>query len=178
MLIEIWFYCAHWRSSTGNPVLGLFYSWQKSRFSLILLLVPWDPASCVVISLILCCFPLFQSNHWDVSRTLVAERYLKWTAAIPWWKISIESAQTPFWNVAWLPWDLVTEFLLYSTRDGVLLDAWLIWHTGSTDHPIDAEMAKEARGPMTCIPCMVSLNQDFRRKLRSNFPFVTLKMPA
>ena len=178
MLIEIWFYCAHWRSSTGNPVLGLFYIWQKSRFSLILFLVPWDPAPCVVISLILCCFPLFQSNHWDVSRTLVVERYLKWTAAIPWWKISIESAQTPFWNVAWLPWGLVTEFLLYSTRDGVLLDAWLIWHTGSTDHPIDAEMAKEARGPMTCIPCMVSLNQDFRRKLRSNFPFVTLKMLA
>lgn len=160
MLIEIWFYRAHWR-----------------RFSLILFLVPRDPTPCVIMSLTLCCFSLFQSNHWDVSKTQVVERYLKWTAAIPWWKVSTESAQTPLWDVAWLPWGLVTESLLYSTRDGALLDPGLIWHTGSTGLRIDAGMAREALGPMTCMLCMVGLNQDFRRKLRFNFPFVTFKMP-
>ena len=56
--------------------------------------------------------------------------------------------QTLFWSVLWLLWDLVTEPLLYSIRDGVLLVRELTWPTESMDGVIDVEMARGDHGLM------------------------------
>ena len=69
----------------------------------------------------------------------------------------------PLWDVAWLPRGLVTEFLLFSTRDGAQLDPGPIWHTASTEDPIDVGMAKEARGPMTSTEFMVKRIFDWNK---------------
>ena len=97
-----------------------------------------------------------QSSMLAVSETPVVEQFHKWMAATSWFETSIEGELTQLKSVLQQPCGEATKHLLYSIRVGVLLVPEHTWPTGSTDGPIDAGMAKEGRGLMTCISYLVS----------------------